>query len=341
MNYKILFVIGELGSARYCLPLWNQLINKKESFDWKILAFGRINDKELLKFSKYLIYNYDYSKSFEENIVGLDWCPNLIFSSATYQKLEYESLKFAKTKNVLGIQFFDTWYNYYEKLAKENRETLATKICMIDKFSSHEAIAEGVDEKKLITIGQPGLEFVKEKKIKSKNKNILFINQPIAKHKYDVLKHLGYDEEDVWEIVFKAMSKIRNDFDEFLFAKHPDEHLINIDKKIINNLKITIIENGQIGIDHCDTIIGMWSTLMIDAFFQSKDVISIIPKFAKKNNCTLSKRNFIPLVMTSSKLIDVLRSDFRYEHKKIKDSLKGSTKRLHEFLMLEIEKLSN
>ena len=174
MKNKLLFLVGELGPAKYCFPLWKLLRKEKNSFDWKILAYGRINMNDLLEFTDYLIPNYDCSKTIEKNLISLNWYPDLIFSSATYQKLEYEGIKYAKQKNILGIQFIDTWYNYYERLAKEKTKILATKIFMIDKLSCEEAISEGVDKKKLVIIGQPALETIKKKKIKKKKKKYSF-----------------------------------------------------------------------------------------------------------------------------------------------------------------------
>jgi hypothetical protein len=82
MKNKVLFLVCELGSAKYCFPLWKLLREEKNSFEWKILAFGRINLNDLSEFADYLIPNYDGSKTFEKNLISLNWNPDLIFSSA-------------------------------------------------------------------------------------------------------------------------------------------------------------------------------------------------------------------------------------------------------------------
>ena len=37
MHPKVLFVVGDTGSASYCMPLWEKWKNKKKN-NWKILG---------------------------------------------------------------------------------------------------------------------------------------------------------------------------------------------------------------------------------------------------------------------------------------------------------------
>jgi len=166
MSCKILFVVCEVGSAKYCLPLWNRWFKKKNnSFDWKILTFKNIvSSCKLEKFSKHLISRYDFEKSFVDNLSKIRWNPSIIFSSSSYKNIEFESLLYAYKNNVLGIQFLDTWYNYFARLAKKNNKVLASKVCVIDQSAYLEAYKEGVGKEILNILGQPALEKIKYKK---------------------------------------------------------------------------------------------------------------------------------------------------------------------------------
>jgi len=97
-------------------------------------------------------------------------------------------------------------------------------------------------------------------------------------------------------------------------------------------LDITILENGQLGLNLSDTVLGMFSTLMIDAFFLKKKVVSVQPVFAYKNLCILSKKQYIPIASSSKQLIEILTSKKVDNYEKIKKSLSGSLDRLEKFL---------
>ncbi len=138
-----------------------------------------------------------------------------------------------KKKNVSGIQFFDTWYNYFARLAKTNNKILANKVCVIDQHAYTEAYEEGVKKEVLHIVGQPALEKLEYKK-KSRNNSLLFVNQPISRH--EQLNFLNYNEKDFWKIVFDAMEEIRDGYKNFYFGKHPDGDYTSLPNKIFKKL---------------------------------------------------------------------------------------------------------
>lgn len=334
MPAKILFVISEVGSANYCLPLWNRWSKASNEFDWKILTNERvIKTTKLNKFSKKLIKNYNPKESFEFNINKLNWSPEIIFSSAANKNIEFESMLYSSKKKIKGIQFFDTWYSYHGRIAKKKKNMLATKICVIDQDSLLEAIQEGVKKEKIHIIGQPALENIKPIPKNAAN-NIMFVNQPISK--YPHLKFLNYNEKDVWNILFDSIKKIRDNYKFFYFAKHPDDENVILDQKIVDELKIKVIENGQQKLKSSNTILGMFSTIMVDAFFQRKNVVGIQPSKRKRNCCFLSRKKYIPLVSNSQELINVLTNDNKNsDFLKVQQTLSGSLNKLNSFFIQE------
>ena len=331
MQPKILFVIGDTGSGHYCLPLWEKW---KKKYDWKILSLDYvINSLNLFRFSENLINEYNEKISFEKNLDLLDWRPDLIFSSASFEKIVRDSLIYSCKKKINGIQFFDSWYNYYKRLSKKDNEILAKKVCVIDKSAFDDAVLEGVDKKKLVIVGHPYFEKIKKGKIESKiTNNIMFINQPISKYKE--LRFLNYDEKDVWKIVFDSIKNVRKNFDKFYFAMHPEDRKPLLKRKIIEDLDISLLKNGQEGLEKSDIILGIFSSLMFDALLKNKNVISIQPRFKTKNLCMLSKRSFIKLISDQKELEDYLSGKENMEDKPttFQKSLKGSLKRLESFL---------
>ena len=332
MQPKILFVIGDTGSGRYCLPLWEKW---KKKHDWKILSLDYvINALNLFRFSENLINKYNEKISFEKNLDMLNWRPDLIFSSASFEKIETDSLIYSSKKKVNGIQFFDTWYNYYKRLSKKDNQILAKKVCVIDKSAFDDAVLEGVDKKKLVIVGHPYFEKIKKGKIESKiTNNIMFINQPISKYKE--LRFLNYDEKDVWKIVFDSIKNVRKNFDKFYFAMHPEDRKPLLKRRIIEDLDISLLNNGREGLEKSDIILGIFSSLMFDAFLKNKNVISIQPRFKTKNLCMLSKGSYIKLISDQKELENYLSGKENMEDKTtttFQKSLKGSLKRLESFL---------
>ncbi len=336
MQIKVLFVIGDTGSAHYCIPLWEKW-KKEKKYSWKILTLDFVTKfLNLNKFSDHFIKDFHSTSSVEQKIASLDWEPNLVFSSASFKDIEVKSMIYAKQRNIRGVQFFDTWYNYYKRLVKQNNKVLADKVCLIDKLAYNDAISEGIDKTKLVIIGQPYLERIKlKRKFINSNDNIMFINQPISKYKE--MGFLNYNENDVWRIVSSAMKKVRDKFNSFFFAKHPQEKNFSIKKNIIKELGITLLDNGQDGLEKCDTFLGIFSSLMFDAFLKDKNVISVQPKYKTKNLCMLSRCSYIKLVSDEIELEDYLKKNTVFENKNnnFQYSLSGSLKRLESFLIDE------
>ena len=138
------------------------------------------------------------------------------------------------------------------------------------------------------------------------------------------------------------MKNVRSKYKNFYFAMHPQENKISLKKKIIKDLNITLLRNGQEGLEQSDTILGIFSSLMVDAFFENKKVVSIQPKFRTKNLCILSKTKYIGLVSDENELEKYLIGGkiIKNNSKNVfQKSLVGSLKRLE--LLLDNEKKIN
>ena len=100
MQIKVLFVIGDTGSAHYCIPLWEKW-KKEKKYSWKILTLDFVTKfLNLNKFSDHFIKDFHSTSSVEQKIASLDWEPNLVFSSASFKDIEVKSMIYAKQRNI-------------------------------------------------------------------------------------------------------------------------------------------------------------------------------------------------------------------------------------------------
>ena len=116
---------------------------------------------------------------------------------------------------------------------------------------------------------------------------------------------------------------------------HPEDRKPLLKRRIIEDLDISLLNNGREGLEKSDIILGIFSSLMFDAFLKNKNVISIQPRFKTKNLCMLSKGSYIKLISDQKELENYLSGKENMEDKTtttFQKSLKGSLKRLESFL---------
>ena len=310
---SILFIICQHGAFNYFQPLWKKWKKDKVNFDWYVLI-----EKKTLKISRNDKIKFNVIDSFSDT----QKAPDLIVSSTTGSEIENSFFKKAKNNSIKIIQLIDSSYNYKKRLFLTNGEKkYPEKLILLDEKSL--TYAENKDKIKKnisIPIGHPGWEGIKLLKEKKLN-DILFISQPISD---DYKKELGYTQREV----INDLLKLKNEkfINSINISYHPRE------KENNKNLFDRVFKDNE-GLNKCGTIVGMFSSLMVNAYYSGRNVISFQPSL-KNNLDFLSQRGLIKVVTTLEDLKNNIFDGCIVRPKK--NPFNGSRERLDRFLQDQI-----
>jgi CDP-glycerol glycerophosphotransferase (TagB/SpsB family) len=92
----------------------------------------------------------------------------------------------------------------------------------------------------------------------------------------------SFDETDIWEDISKALDSIGASNFNFLLKLHPNQNISNLSKCMIefpvsNSVIINSTDLNSL-IYHSDIIIGMFSSLLVEASLFGKKILRHIPK---------------------------------------------------------------
>ena len=313
---SILFVICQHGSYRYFKPLWEKWNRDETEFKWHVLVETKTLNIPDLEKEKFNILN---------SAENLQKEPNLIISSTTGSRIEKFYFNKAKKKKIKIFQLIDSSYDFKKRIFITNgNENYPDKLIMIDKKSI--IYAESFDKIKRnisINIGHPAWENISPLK-KKRLTDILFVSQPVQN---DYKKELGYTQLDVINQV--SLLKKEKGISSLNISYHPREKENNSDlfDKVLNESK---------GLNNCGTIIGMFSSLMVNAYYSGRNVISFQP-VQKKNMDFLSQRGLIKVVSSYKELKENLFNGCIVRPKN--NPFNGSCKRLDKFIQEQIRVL--
>ena len=330
---KILILIRQPGLLEFLLPFIKESSVKKKN-DIIILTTTKII-KTLFqnKIRVYKVYNLNLELKNKVHFLIYNWRPHIIFMGANYVKRFkefYDSFLVvaAMKNNIKLIQCIEASYDYIIRVKETNQgRVFPNKLLLINRKSKKEAAEEGIYKNIIEAVGHPGWENIRFNKIQN-YKNILFINQPL---KSDFGSSLGFNEDDVWDMVYSIFKKNKNDFDNLFWAPHPrDKSLINLKK--CN--KVKIVKNVNKALEESGIVVGIFSNLLVNAFLLGKKVISIIP--GDKRNEQLSpliKWNLITKVNNLEQLkVEIYKKNNKEEPLLLLKNFKNSLKRLEQVL---------
>lgn len=283
-NSKGLFVFSDPGGAK---PLLSFIKN------YKLKDFIVISDR-----------SYDFFLDFEitvisfrnQNILDIikDFNPDYLLTGTSYtSKIELKFIKEAKKLGINTYSYIDHYLNYKERFVLEKENIFPNKILLIDNIAKKIALKNNLsDHSSLIVCNNFYHDFLKnwspntERKnfinnllIKSDQKIIVFAPDPLSningKEKY------LFDENDIWNDLAFVLKKIKSQNLIIVIKFHPNqikEPLI----KLIQNSNITnvVYYNQSNTIDllyHSDVIIGMFSSILIEANIFKKKIIRHFP----------------------------------------------------------------
>ena len=200
----------------------------------------------------------------------------VITGTALGNSLDKKIVKWAKKNKILSISVIEHWTLFRERFHLKKKYYYPDFILVNDNAAKQLAISDGIPREKIIISGNLILKRILEKKKKIKilkNKNILFISEPISEqYSRSMLSLYGYDEFKTLKYIIKNKP---NDY-KITIKIHPKEKVNKYSKfssfvKIIKNKNLSILSKNYF------YIIGMTSMLLIELGIIRNDIISFRP----------------------------------------------------------------
>ncbi len=214
----------------------------------------------------------------ETVITGTSWGPSID------KALVYA----AKNLGVHCISIIEHWDLYMERFSvvmnlriTETGVFLPDRVWVNDSIARAEAVAAGIPDKIIDTIGQPHLEFQLQALMASgsqrKVEQIVFISERVAEDfAKDTPLYRGFDEFEVLEILLEIIDFTHS---RLLIKLHPQEPIDKYDELLAGRANVSVVkyaDNTEI-ISTAGILIGMFSMLLLEAALVRSDVISFMP----------------------------------------------------------------
>ena len=341
----ILFVADQIAGAEYLFPLLRRWMARGIT-DWSVygsdLATGFFKKKGI-------VCNVITNPAIVCETVHGCRPQKALMSASSNSKIEQSFRAALKQAGVPCYQFIDTWANYalrFHCIDSDGNAALdfPDKILTLDALARARMIEEGIPEDIIKIIGQPYFEdhylrVTTEPAPSSKPNKTLLVTQPVAKYHG---RGLGYDENDFLVTCLNAWRTAGLDWKLLGLAIHPEE-----DPKLHLNCiksyssKIAIVNNPSQKIPVCALLIGMFSSLLVQAVLFGVPAVSVQPNAAGRDVCHLSAQGIIPRVTEVAELAAYLdnfirASNFAYPAKAraaFAEPFIGSCDRLEDFLL--------
>lgn len=240
---------------------------------------------------------------------------DILLLSMTGRAIEGDLALLARDAGLPSVQLLDTWGPY------EHRRTapLADRIAVVDDAARREAIEAGLPAERISVVGQAAWETAPILPAAPAS-TVAFLSQPIA-HLYG--KRLGYDEASTLALL-EAVARSRPDLvGEILVVRHPEGDLLARDTRTVP-LGAALAQAG--------TVVGMFSSALVDALLGGRRVVSVQPDVAGADRCPLSRHARIPRALDEVSLITALETS-RTEPADLAAYLKSSARRLGDLLI--------
>jgi len=329
MSFNIVFVVGNVGSVEYLAPLWKRWLKQKNTPKWRIIAGPSARLSSIWeKLPNLPLINVQCN---EQGFT--EWLPTLnqfkcVVASATYWDFEEAACNYARLQKQPVFRFLDTWYDYHKRLSGHEGHILPVDtVFMIDQQAINEAIDQGIPASMLTSIGQPAWENIKSMP-KGDNRDVIFVGQPIEQYYGN---RLGYTQKSCWQLLQKVTNKHPDLFRKIYYLPHPEEtnHPENLDE--LNGKLIYSKEQ----IYNVGTVLGMYSSLMTDAFLAGRLVVSLQSDPQGDEMCSLVRHNYINRATSEEELLAFLSNPL-CKPKTLSSSLEGSCDRLEKYLQRSV-----
>lgn len=289
-NSKGLFVFSDPGGAK---PLLSFIKN------YKLKNFRVISDR-----------SYDFFLDFDINVISFrnqniidfikDFNPDYLLTGTSYtSNIELKFIKEAKKLDINTYSYIDHYTNYKERFILNKKKIFPNKILLIDNIAEKIALKNNLsDYSSLIVCKNFYHDFLKNWLPKTERKNfinnlLINSNEKIIVYAPDPLSNIKgkekylFNENDVWNDLAYVLKKIKSKNLIIIIKFHPNqkkEPLIKLIQK--SNINNVIYFNQSNTIDllyHSDVIIGMFSSILIEANIFKKQIIRHFPNLNIKD----------------------------------------------------------
>lgn len=327
VNSKLLIVVAETNAANYLLPLLSYWLENNLGPDCKVLA-GPFAARRLAEGNAEIIFT-EIENSVEDldakftALVRSGWMPDALLVSAAGHPME-----FAAMDKMLGkprTQFIDTWTNYQRRFEGPGGRVVGEQIFVIDENARYEAVEAGLPGDLIVITGQPSWEGARPLNT-PKNHDTLFLSAPVLE---GYGKTLGYDEHTCWDLLVEVSKISPSLFGKIYFAPHPVEQAPTTER--LNGASLIRYEPAIL--DQVSTVIGMFSSPMVDAFLGGRRVISLQPGAVGADQSPLSRHGFVPRVSNVKELLSAMDGKIKNGSAPLRKNLANSTQRLDKAIM--------
>jgi len=292
-------VSQDQGSGNALFPVIKKL---SQDINLMIRVFAAKHSKKVFREQGIPFTNLD-NKDFNKE---LDFKPDMIVTGASMRNcIEKEAILFARNNRIKTITILDFWSNYWQRFttAEEKDITfLPDYIFVMDDIAKKHMITEGFPENKLIVSGNPyfdTFEISKKREDGFNTDSILYVSQPVYQNGYYKTEYSIF--ENILSVISKLEKKNKiiirpHPKDAFgAYVKYKDETIIIDDKKNIKEL-----------IKSCDIVVGKNSTVLFEAVFTGKLVISYQPVEEKPDRLVTNRLGLSYLVRSKPELERIL-----------------------------------
>lgn len=319
---RILFVAVETNAAAFLAPLLLRWLDRPEVRSWRLIVahhaneqFSRIADRVPRIVAE---NSADGLAPALKALAAQGWAPQALVASAGGHPLEFAALE--ACRGMPRAQFIDTWTNYRRRFEGPSGLSLAERIFVIDDNAACEAADAGLPRERMVVTGQPSWESV-EPLPPAPRSRALFLSAPVTE---GYGSSLGYSERDCWRVVQQLRIGRPDLIAELGFAPHPVER--HPDAAALAGAKLVRYDRSLLA--SIGTVIGMFSSPMIDAFLAGRVVVSVQPGAVGPDQCPLSRHGYIDRVGDVTALAAALEKPKSADRERLAAILRNSTDRL-------------
>lgn len=299
----IVALCGDPGGANAVAPVIEAL-RVEERVTLKALAYRQA---QMLWAKRFLSFDsVSESTTHNEAVALLRGCSvGLLLTGTSVNRVELEKtfIAAAREAEVPSLAVLDFWSNYRMRFSDGAGMLvyLPDRIAVMDERARGEMVNDGFELTRLVITGQPALddlpllrdrfspvrhkEIQKELGIRSRERLVLFVSQPISVlygEDPTAPGHLGYTEQIVLEALHKALSHIAQRSGQeivLVIRPHPRENAPVFKNSSYEPVRIIMstVEDPRDMVMAADVVTGMNSMLLVEACYLGCLTVSLQP----------------------------------------------------------------
>ncbi len=319
---RVIFVAVETNAAAFVVPLLSHWQRAGAEIDWRLIV-GPYAEECVRKLAPGLarLVTENTAAGFAAaygRLAQAGWMPDAFVVSAAGHPLEFAAMEAAAGHP--RAQFIDTWTNYRRRFEGPEGLVVGERIFVIDANAVREAAEAGLPVDRFAVVGQPSWEFVTPMP-PARRDSVLYLSAPVSD---GYGRTLGYTEDESWRLVTNLRARRPDLFAELLYSAHPVQK--RPEPALLAGAILMPFERGLL--DRVGTVLGMFSSPMIDAFLAGRAVVSVQPGAIGPDQCPLSRHGFIDRVDSEAALATAMEHPRSSGRDDLAAALHGSVDRL-------------